>query len=295
MAKPKRTAAEQAQRDRQIPRPPHDLGLRVVGQNDWLAVWDRVIARPPVKLVGYALARFADWEDGADVHPGNDLLMLRTGIKSDKTIRSALAQIRDSWGLVWRSHEGYKFGRQGHSDVYRLTIPDDILDGRVPLLTPEGRVPGTPVLRTGVPRTPVHSSRTPVIDDPEPRYPLPATSTGTQTDTQTDIEVHASNGSVEAARAAARESSPELRSGDPGSGAHREGVPARPGQVTSAPGAQADWVHTPNPRSQDCQAGLHTRCAYGPSETDPKERWCTCGCHKRRAAPRARQGAGAAR
>jgi len=262
----KRTSAAQAQRDRQIPRPPDGLGLRVVGQNEWLAVWDRVIAQPSVKLVGYALARWADWEDGAEVRPGNDLLMRRTGLRSDKTVRAALTQIRDSWGLVWRYHEGYKSGRQGIADVYRLTIPDDILDGRVPLLTPEDKMPEPRYSEPRYSEPGFSVPGTPVMNDPEPRYSPPPTPTETQTETQTVIEVHAFNGSVE------------------GSGG--DGQP---------PEAPAFWVK--NPRSEACKAGTHKPCPYAPGPDGPSmpDAWCHCTCHKRRAGKHAMQGAGAAR
>jgi hypothetical protein len=103
-----------------------------------MLIWLRVIADPSVKNVGMACAAFADYKDGSEIRPGTDLLMKVTGIKGDKTIRSALAQIRD-WGLMWRYLEGSKNGRAGKSDVYRLTFPDD--PAGIPMLDPDWTAP----------------------------------------------------------------------------------------------------------------------------------------------------------
>lgn len=106
---------------------------------EWMIVWARVIASPSVKCVGAFCAHFADYETGAEIHPGNAILGLACGGMTKKTVITALAQIR-TWGLIWRYSEGSKAGRAGMSDVYRLTIPEDIFY-RVPLLDPEWKPP----------------------------------------------------------------------------------------------------------------------------------------------------------
>jgi len=119
-------------RREQAPDPPD--GLRAVGPREWLRIWVRVIADPSVKNTGFALASFADYKNGSEVRPGNDLLMKATGIKGDKTVRAALAQIRE-WGLIWRYSEGRMQGRRGYSDIYQLTQPEDI--SGIPMFSPD--------------------------------------------------------------------------------------------------------------------------------------------------------------
>jgi hypothetical protein len=110
-----------------------------VGPREWMNVWVRVIAPPSVKLVGAMAAHFADYGDGSDIHPGNAVLATICGGMSNKTVITALAQIRD-WGLIWRCQEGRKQGRRKLADVYRLTIPVDALE-RIPMLDPAYREP----------------------------------------------------------------------------------------------------------------------------------------------------------
>jgi hypothetical protein len=92
-----------------------------------------VAAKPPVKVVGYQLLEFADFWDGADIHPGELILAERTQ-QTDRTVGKALGQIR-AWGLIWRYREGSKQGRQQLSDEYRLTVPASVLSS-VPLTAP---------------------------------------------------------------------------------------------------------------------------------------------------------------
>lgn len=117
---------------RKPPDPPP--GLIAVGPREWMQVWARVIAQPSVKCVGAFCAHFADYETGAEIRPGTELLAKVCGM-TGRTVISSLAQIRE-WDLLWRYSEGRKQGRRGMADVYRLTIPHDIF-GRVPLLDPE--------------------------------------------------------------------------------------------------------------------------------------------------------------
>lgn len=124
----------------EVPEPPD--GLNAAKPGDWTRVWARVLADPSVKVTGFALLIWADWETGARIHPGNERLMKVTGIKGDKTVRDALRQIRE-WGLIWRYLEGPKAPfvvtrsgvRKRPSDEYRLTFPDD--PGAIPMLPPD--------------------------------------------------------------------------------------------------------------------------------------------------------------
>ena len=126
---------------RKPPDPPR--GFTAVDPREWMRVWLRVTASSSVKCVGMACAAFADYETGAEIHPGNALLGTVCGGMTKKTVIAALAQIRE-WGLIWRYLEGSKAGRAGLSDVYRLTFPHDILM-RVPMLDPDWKpVENTP-------------------------------------------------------------------------------------------------------------------------------------------------------
>jgi hypothetical protein len=165
--------------------PPLPEGFTAVTPNEWLPIWDRVITTTPTKAVGYAVARFAGWTDGANIRPGNAILARMCGC-SDKSVRVALGQMRE-WGLLLRYHKGT---RQGDADMYRLTLPDDAL-ARVPLLDPDwelpappsGAVPPTaPVLPTAA----VAEAATAVAPTGALRYQLPPTSTETSAGTLHD-------------------------------------------------------------------------------------------------------------
>ena len=124
------------------PAPPR--GLAASRPNDWLRVWVRVRAQPSVKHVGWACAYFANYDDGAEVRPGLMMLAAVCGELNEKTVSNALKQI-GAWGLMWRYFEGSKAGRPrdgrgGLADVWRLTIPDRLLD-HVPMLTPNNGIP----------------------------------------------------------------------------------------------------------------------------------------------------------
>lgn len=120
---------------RKPPDPPE--GLTAVDPREWTRAWLRVIADPSVKSVGMACQAWADYRTGANIRPGCELLMKATGIKGDKTIRNALAQVRE-WGLMWRYHEG-RSGIKGDFDIYRLTFPDDI--SAIPMWSPDWEPP----------------------------------------------------------------------------------------------------------------------------------------------------------
>jgi hypothetical protein len=90
----------------------------------WLRVFRQLPLSSTVKLVGYALATNATYADGHDAHPGTDLLMLQTGLQSDKTIRKALAELRRH-GLIERRFEGSSAGWRGLADMYYLTLHNE--------------------------------------------------------------------------------------------------------------------------------------------------------------------------
>ena len=154
-----RTPEVQRERDRKIPRPPAESGLQAAAPNDWIAIWHEVAAKPPVKVTGYALLKFADYWDGADIRPGEELLAIATQ-QTTRTVRSALGQIRE-WGLIWRYRQGSRHGRQQLADEYRLTLPDDLVTRRVPLIV---SVAALPDHRNMVPViNPDHRNLVPVI------------------------------------------------------------------------------------------------------------------------------------
>jgi hypothetical protein len=105
-----------------------------------------VLADASVKDTGFALLTWADYKTGANIHPGIPLLMRVTGIRADKTVRLALAQIRD-WGFIWRYLEGSKADyikkpdgtKERPNDEYRLTFPEDIT--AIPMMCPKWELP----------------------------------------------------------------------------------------------------------------------------------------------------------
>lgn len=133
--------------------------------------WERVIRRcemnPSVKLVALTIATYAA-RDGGSIYPGVTRLAAVTGL-TDKTVRAGLKRLREI-GLLTRTREGSRKGRQGLADEYALTIPVDLLT-RIPMLTPDE----SPELSSGdegeshqdhrnsVPRTPVLSSGSPEL------------------------------------------------------------------------------------------------------------------------------------
>jgi hypothetical protein len=123
--------------------------LRPATSNEWIPVFRRVIADPSVKNVGIWAATYSD-PDGTNIFPGNQRLANVTGHSSDKTIRNALQVIRD-YGLMHRLRIGAASGRRGHSDEYQLTIPVNIFERGIPMLTPEEEHPdpGRPPLHLG--------------------------------------------------------------------------------------------------------------------------------------------------
>jgi hypothetical protein len=160
--------------------PPAPDGFTAAKPNEWLPIWDRVITTTPTKAVGYAVARFAGWDNGGNIRPGNAILG-RMCSCSDKSVRVALGQMRE-WGLLWRYHKGT---RQGDADVYRLTFPDDAL-ARIPLLDPDWELPVPPTGAVGATApvaltAAVAEAVAAVGGTGALRYQLPPTSTETST------------------------------------------------------------------------------------------------------------------
>lgn len=120
------------------PRPP--AGLQAVTPGEWIQVWRRVRGvTVMVKLTGFALASFADWNDGTRICPGNATLAAVCAESNPKTVERAVSVIR-GMGLIWRYVEGSRKGVKGVHDEYRLTFPDEIL-ALIPLLNPDFSVP----------------------------------------------------------------------------------------------------------------------------------------------------------
>lgn len=149
-------------RRRNPPAPQPPPGLTAALPNDWIQAWRQVRVQPQVdvpawdggeparvtpsvKSVGLFAATFATWETGADVRPGVDILAQVAGY-STKAVGMALDTVC-RLGFMWRYVSGSQGGRPGQGgrpvkSTYRLTVPDDILSGRVPLLDPGYGAPG---------------------------------------------------------------------------------------------------------------------------------------------------------
>jgi DNA-binding transcriptional ArsR family regulator len=147
--------------------------------------WERLVRRsrlsPATKLVAYTLAQYSN-RDGTRCRPGNGRLTATTGY-GDRAVRYALEQLRDV-GLIARVFRGGSAGRRGLADEYRLTVPDDWLDG-LQSLQPDERTPapqcrsseqntGTPVPQfdAGTPAPGAgDKSGTPALGDTEHWHP----------------------------------------------------------------------------------------------------------------------------
>lgn len=96
-----------------------------VGYWDWMRVFMALSINPTIKVVGCALAFNADYGTGHEAHPGIERLMAQTGLRSDKTVRTALEQLRRA-GLIERRFKGSSAGRRGLADMYYLTLHNDL-------------------------------------------------------------------------------------------------------------------------------------------------------------------------
>lgn len=196
---------------RKPPAPQPPPGLTAALPNDWVHAWRQVRVQPQVdvsawdgsgkvrvtpsvKHVGLWAATYATWETGADVRPGVDVLAEVSGY-STRAVGIALDAVC-RLGFMWQYVDGSQSGRPGRGrqprkSEYRLTTPDDILSGRVPLLGEPGddpnsdqvmpdhliSEPGSPELSDGITRT----QFAPPLQDPhrdpdKTMVPLSATS-----------------------------------------------------------------------------------------------------------------------
>lgn len=177
------------------PQPP--VGLTAALPNDWVHAWrlvrvqpqvevptwdglGKVKVTPSVKHVGLWAATWATYETGADVRPGVDLLADVSGYTT-RAVGIAL-DVVCRLGFMWQYIDGSQAGRPGRGrqplkSEYRLTTPDDILSGRIPLLGMPGEDPnsdqvmsdqqisdpGSPELSDGITRT----QFAPPLQDPD--------------------------------------------------------------------------------------------------------------------------------
>jgi hypothetical protein len=147
---------------RNSPAPQPPAGLTAAIPNDWLHAWRRVRVQPrvdvpawdgsgtvrvtaSVKSVGLFAATFATWETGADVRPGLAVLAPVAGYTERAT--GIALDVACRLGFLWRYVDGSQAGRPGGGrrpmvSEYRLTVPDDIMSGRVPLLDAGYHEPG---------------------------------------------------------------------------------------------------------------------------------------------------------
>jgi hypothetical protein len=156
-------------------------GLTPLGRFDWERIIRRIDdERVPFHLKGFAflLASYGD-SDGTNIRPGDPRLMAVTG-KSSATVR----RWRDTLihlGLIEMQHRGGGTGQSARASMYRLTVPDDLLEA-IGLLDPDERptsppptpltqmsgVPdrGPPELRSSGNGTPLTAEGTPLISGP---------------------------------------------------------------------------------------------------------------------------------
>ena len=103
--------------------------------------WERIVRRCPlrgaVKLLAYTLAQYGD-AAGRNIRPGTPRLAAVCGMGT-RTVERYLADLR-GLGLVQRVTNGG--GPNGLAAVYRLTVPDDLLQ-RLTLLQPDELTPAT--------------------------------------------------------------------------------------------------------------------------------------------------------
>lgn len=140
------------------------------GRYDWERLVRRIDVNPSVKLVALTVATYAD-RSGGNIFPGVQRLAAVTGL-TDKTVRAGLKRLREL-GLLDRTREGSRRGRQGLADEYQLAYPADLWDrvgGLDPEESPELSSPDPVVTtadhRNSVPGSPVMSSGTPELSSP---------------------------------------------------------------------------------------------------------------------------------
>lgn len=140
--------------------------------------WERVVRRirmpPTTKLVALTLASYAN-RDGSQVRPGRGRIAAVVGVTT-RTVSRCLVMLRDM-GLLDRISKGSGSAFHSATDVYRLTIPVDLLDA-TEMLDPDER-PAKQVTRT---------SLAPVGNPPEQMTPT-SPSKGALSDTRRQEQV----------------------------------------------------------------------------------------------------------
>lgn len=107
---------------------------------EWERIMRRLVVPPPVKLLAFILASYADG-NGTRIRPGNEILANVTGT-SVRTVERNLSTLKRH-GLIGVVKRGGGRSNAGRPTEYRLTIPVDLLD-RLVLLEPGDRAPESP-------------------------------------------------------------------------------------------------------------------------------------------------------
>ncbi|GAA2327415.1 hypothetical protein [Dactylosporangium salmoneum] len=126
------------------------------------------VAGRVIKAVAFDLAACADYVDGSDVRPGLARIAVECEIDY-RTAKRCMAAIR-ALGIIRLVRSA---ARRGHSDVYQLTMPADILD-RVTVLTPSEMDQAIEEIRGGNRRRTVSAGPD---DDPGTGHARPRTET----------------------------------------------------------------------------------------------------------------------
>jgi DNA-binding transcriptional ArsR family regulator len=111
------------------------MELQPASRFEWERIVRRCILPGPVKLLAYTLAQYGN-PAGRDIRPGTPRLSAVCGM-GGRTVERHLSTLRDL-GLVERLANGG--GPHRMAALYRLTVPDDLLD-RIPMLDPDEVTP----------------------------------------------------------------------------------------------------------------------------------------------------------
>lgn len=104
--------------------PEHPFGPLVpMGRFDWERILNHCIFKPnSAKLVGYAMATFADLETGERIFPGNKRIGAITSA-SRSTVERGIEAL-EKCGLLHQVSSGSSYGRAAKASEYRLTAPE---------------------------------------------------------------------------------------------------------------------------------------------------------------------------
>lgn len=106
------------------------------GRFEWERLVRRTVMPMRVKFLAFVLASYAD-ADGSNVRPGVERLSDITGLGT-ATVKRSLKALRVEYGLLDQVKRGGGRTGRGSVTLYRLTLPEDLLD-RVELLSPDDR------------------------------------------------------------------------------------------------------------------------------------------------------------